>query len=110
MTTTQTAFDPRTMFDPKAIYETWEKAASSWFETWSHSPAFLSTMGKTLEAQLGMKAVADRYMENALEAWKIPTAREIKAMGERIQALEERVASIEGNKAQAPAPKAAAKG
>ncbi len=100
MTTTQTTAQA---LDPKAIYETWEKAASSWFETWANSPAYLQAVGKTLEAQLGLKATADRFVENALEACRIPTAREVKSLGERLRSLEERMASIEEKR---PGPKA----
>jgi hypothetical protein len=66
--------------DPRALYETWEKAATSWFETWSKSPAFLQAMGKTLEAQLGMKSGTDRMVEMWCEAWKVPTQKDVEGV------------------------------
>jgi hypothetical protein len=84
-----------TGIDPKAIHETWEKAASAWFDVWLRSPAVLSAMGKTLEAQLGWKSGADEALANVLEAWKVPSSRDLEAMGSRIRELEERVAKLE---------------
>jgi hypothetical protein len=79
----------------KALYETFEKASTQWFDVWSKSPAFLGAMGKTLEAQLGMKANYDKFVQNALEAYRIPSARDIESLGDRIASLEERLAGIE---------------
>ena len=81
--------------DMKGLYETWEKAASSWFDAWTKSPAFLQAVGQTMEAQLGMKTQANKMFENVMEAWKIPTARDLESMCDRISAIEERMASIE---------------
>lgn len=81
--------------DPKALYETWERAANGWFETWSRSPAFLAVMGKTLEAQLGMKSGADRLVETWLEAWRIPTAKDLESVARNVSELSERVAALE---------------
>lgn len=92
-----------TGIDPKAIHETWEKAASAWFDVWLRSPAVLSAMGKTLEAQLGWKSSADDVMANFLETWKVPSQRDLEAMGERVRRLEERVAELEEARAGAQA-------
>ena len=81
--------------DMKGLYETWEKAATAWFEAWSKSPAFLTAMGQTMEAQLGMKSSMNKMMENTLEAWRIPTSRDFEALTDRIAHLEERTSSIE---------------
>ena len=81
-------------FDPKAIYETWEKAANGWFDV-VESPAFLQAMGKTMEAQLGMKSGADRMVETWCEAWRIPTAKDMEALSSHVSDLEGRVASLE---------------
>lgn len=96
-------------FDAKAIYETWEKAANGWFETWSKSPAFLQAMGKTMEAQLGMKSGADRMVETWCEAWRIPTAKDMEALSSHVADLESRVASLE-EQLGAPAMAGSAKG
>lgn len=85
----------KSAFDPRALYETWERAANGWFETWSRSPAFLGAMGKTLEAQLGMKSGADRMIETWCEAWRIPTAKDVEALASHVSDLEARVASLE---------------
>lgn len=82
-------------FDPKAIYETWEKAATGFFETWSKSPAFLQAMGKTMEAQLGMKSGADKMLQQWFEIWKIPTAKDVQSLSSQVSDLEARVASLE---------------
>jgi hypothetical protein len=82
-------------FDPKALYETYERAANGWFDTWSKSPAFLAAMGKTLEAQLGMKSGADRMVETWCEAWRIPTSKDIDALSKHVAELEDRVSSLE---------------
>jgi hypothetical protein len=81
--------------DMKGLYETWEKAANSWFEAWTKSPAFLSAMGKTMEANLGMKTQANKLFETTLEAWKIPTARDLESISDRISAIEDRIANVE---------------
>jgi len=94
--------------DPKAIYETWEKAAGAWLDVWLKSPAFLKAMGKTLEAQLGMKSASNRLVDGVLEAWRIPSAKDLEAMGERIAALEQRLAKIDDPKPAAAAAVAGA--
>ncbi len=81
--------------DAKGLYETWERAANGWFETWSRSPAFLAAMGKTLEAQLGMKSGADRMIETWLEAWRIPTSRDLESVARHVSELSERVSVLE---------------
>jgi hypothetical protein len=97
----------KSLFDPKALYETWERAANGWFDTWSKSPAFLSAMGKTLEAQLGMKSGADRWIETWCETWRIPTAKDVEALSSQVSDLEARVAGLEE---QLGAPAMAGKG
>lgn len=95
----------QTTTDTKTLFATWEKAASAWFDAWARSPAYLSAAGKMLQAQLGMKTTVDGWIADALEAWKIPTARDLRAMGERIAALEERIAELEADRAPGAAPK-----
>lgn len=90
----------------KGIYDTWEKAASAWFEAWAKSPAFIATMGKMLEAQLGLKGGANRMVDGVLEAWRVPSSRDLESLAERIATIEERLAAIEsalGVKAKAGA-------
>jgi hypothetical protein len=82
-------------FDPKAIYETYERAANGWFDTWSKSPAFLAAMGKTLEAQLGMKSGMDRAVEQWCEAWRIPTHKDMESLAAHVAELEGRVVALE---------------
>jgi hypothetical protein len=82
-------------FDPNALYETWERAATAWFDTWSKSPAFLAVMGKTMEAQLGMKTGADKMVETFCEAWRIPTSKDLEALARHVSELEERVSVLE---------------
>lgn len=90
----KTAVDPKAV-DPKAVYETWEKATTAWFDAWARSPAYLAAAGRMLEAQLGLKSAMDGHVADALEAWKIPSARDLKALAERIAAMEERIARVE---------------
>ncbi len=86
--------------DPKAMYETWEKAAGAWLDVWLKSPAFLKAMGQTLEAQLGLKAQSNRFVDGVLAAWRVPSARDVEALGERIAALEERLSRMEDERAE----------
>lgn len=81
--------------DMKGLYETWEKATGAWFEAWSKSPAFLAAMGQTLEAQLGTKNQFNKAFETVLETWKVPTAKDVEAISDRISHIEERLANIE---------------
>jgi hypothetical protein len=85
--------------DMKAMFDTWERAAAAWSDVWMKSPAFLQAMGKTLEAQLGLKAQANRWTEDVLEMWKIPSGRDIATLAERIAAVEDRLAKMESAKA-----------
>jgi hypothetical protein len=87
--------DDKKTLDPLGLHETWDRAASAWFETWSRSPAFLGAMGKTLEAQMGMKSGADRMVETFCETWRIPTARDVEALSKRVSELEERLCVLE---------------
>jgi len=90
--------------DAKALYETWERAANGWFETWSRSPAFLAVMGKTLEAQLGVKSGADRMVETWLEAWRIPTRKDLESLAGNVSELSERVSALEEGLGQSATP------
>lgn len=83
------------MVDMKGLYETWEKATGAYFEAFSKSPAFLAAMGQTLEAQLNAKTQANRMFETVLETWKVPTAKDLESISERISHIEERLAGIE---------------
>lgn len=85
--------------DAKAMYETWEKAASAWSDVWLRSPQVLSAMGKTLEAQLGQKTHADAAMASFLELWKIPSTKDLEALAARVRATEDRLAALEEKKA-----------
>jgi hypothetical protein len=80
--------------DAKGIQETFERAATAWWDAWARSPAFLGHAGRLLEAQLGIGRVARRAMDEWLEAWRIPSAREQEALLERIAALEARVEAL----------------
>lgn len=94
--------------DPKAMVDTWEKAASAWLDVWLKSPAFLKAMGQTLEAQLGLKAQSNRLVDGLLAAWRVPSARDVEALGERIAAIEERLSIIEDERAEVAGAVAAA--
>jgi hypothetical protein len=97
-------------FDAKGLYETWERAASGWFDAWAKSPAFLAAVGQTLEAQLGMKSQAQKAIDATLEAWRIPQARDLEALRDRIAAVEDRIGALEENPGEplGPAPTARA--
>lgn len=81
--------------DPKGITDTFERAASAWFDAWMKSPAFLAAMGRMLAAQLGLKAGANRLVDDTLEAWRIPSGRDLEALAQRLAALEARLAAQE---------------
>jgi hypothetical protein len=81
--------------DPMNLYETFEKASTAWFDTWSKSPAFLGAMGKTLEAQMGMKSGTDKMVETFCETWKIPTMKDLVALQDQVSELQDRVSTLE---------------
>ena len=93
--------------DLKGWTETWERAASAWFDTWMKSPTFVSTMGRMLGAQLGLKGGANRMVDDTLEMWRIPSGRDLEALAQRIATLEDRIATLEAERANPhPAPAA----
>ena len=81
--------------DPLGLYETFEKASTAWFDAWSKSPAFLGAMGKTLEAQMGMKSGTDKMVETFCETWKIPTIKDLESLQDKVNELEDRVSTLE---------------
>ncbi len=85
--------------DEKGLYDTWEKAATAWFDAWMRSPAYIGAMGRLLSAQLGLKAAGNRWVDDALELWRIPSGRDIEGIVDRVAALEERLADFEGRTA-----------
>lgn len=94
--------------DAKGMQETVERAASAWWDVWAKSPAFLGQMGKLLEAQLGVRKVAQKAMDEWLEAMRIPSFKDQAELLDRIAALEAKVALLERAAGAAPSagPKA----
>ena len=83
------------MNEAKGMQETLERAAAGWWDAWARSPVFLAKMGKMLEAQLGVRKVAGKAVDEWLEAWGVPSGREHDRLLDRVAALEARVAELE---------------
>jgi hypothetical protein len=79
----------------KAMFETWEKAAGAWWDAWAQSPAFVGAAARVLESQLAWHGALGSLADAIIPAWRLPAARDVAQLSERVAALEARLAKLE---------------
>lgn len=76
------------------VYKEWESWFSQHFDRLARNESFLAQISKALEGSFVMKSQMDRWVDASIKSMRLPSARDVEAVHERLNDIERRMASL----------------
>jgi hypothetical protein len=77
------------------LFEEWEKSVASWWTTVLDDPAFVRGMGDALAGRGQAVAAMQENVDKAMEAWHLPSKRDLLRLSRVASLLEDRLVALE---------------
>ena len=77
------------------MYRGWEEAMTTWWDQVLESPAFLSGLGKNLEAQTRGRAAYEERVDEAMSNMHLPSRKDVVQLARIATLLEDRILQME---------------
>src|SRR5690348_13647921 len=81
--------------DPGELYREWERSVATWWNTVLDDPAFVRGMGDAAAGRGRAVAMAQESVDKTMEAWHLPSKRDLVRLSRIASMLEDRLVELE---------------